>query len=131
MKVTTTQFAQAYWEIASGASAEEAKRISKNFAALLRRRKMLRKKGEILAEVIALRDEAEKHLTARVRTAKKLTHEELAHITRTLKKAYSVDAVTIEETIDEALIGGADIQVGWEKVAGSIKHRLNTLKYSL
>jgi F-type H+-transporting ATPase subunit delta len=131
MKITVSQLATAYYRAAKDVSEKEVTTLTKNFVLLLRTRKMLSKKAEILSEVEAIRDREEKHITAYITSAKKLSEEEEKSLKANLKKSYKAEAVTLEQEIDSSRIGGADVQVGWEKINNSIKHRLETLKQTL
>jgi len=74
----------------------------------------------------ALREEAEKLMTADVISARPLTEEQSAKISAALKARLGRD-ITLNTTIDESLLGGAIIRAGDMVIDGSAVGKLNRL----
>jgi len=83
--------------------------------------------------VSTLRDrlaEERGEITADVTTAKALTKAQSDKLAKTLK-AQVGKAVTIQETVDESIIGGLIVKVGSKMIDTSIASKLNALQNSM
>lgn len=69
-------------------------------------------------------------VTAEVTTAKALTKTQMDKLAKTLK-AQVGKAVTIQETVDESIIGGLIVKVGSKMIDTSIKSKLNALQNTM
>lgn len=69
-------------------------------------------------------------VTAEVTTAKALTKTQMDKLSKTLK-AQVGKAVTIQETVDESIIGGLIVKVGSKMIDTSIKSKLNALQNTM
>ena len=69
-------------------------------------------------------------VTAEVTTAKKLTKTQMDKLSKTLKDQVG-KAVTIQETVDESIIGGLIVKVGSKMIDTSIKSKLNALQNTM
>ena len=69
-------------------------------------------------------------VTAEVTTAKALTKAQMDKLSKTLK-AQVGKAVTIQETVDESIIGGLIVKVGSKMIDTSIKSKLNALQNTM
>ncbi len=69
-------------------------------------------------------------VTAEVTTAKKLTKTQMDKLAKTLKEQVG-KAVTIQETVDEGIIGGLIVKVGSKMIDTSIKSKLNALQNTM
>ena len=83
--------------------------------------------------VSTLRDrlaEERGEVTADVTTAKALTKGQADKLAKTLKAQFG-KAVTIQETVDESIIGGLIVKVGSKMIDTSIASQLNALQNSM
>ena len=69
-------------------------------------------------------------VTAEVTTAKALTKTQMDKLSKTLK-AQVGKAVTIQETVDESIIGGLIVKVGSKMIDTSIKSKLSALQNTM
>jgi F-type H+-transporting ATPase subunit delta len=88
----------------------------------------------VLPQLIAtLRDviaEAKGEVTADVISAKALTKAQTEKLAKTLK-ASTGKTVTLNETVDESLIGGLVVKVGSRMIYTSIRSKLNSLQNAM
>jgi F-type H+-transporting ATPase subunit delta len=88
----------------------------------------------VLPQLIAtLRDviaEAKGEVTADVISAKALTKAQTEKLAKTLK-ASTGKTVTLNETVDESLIGGLVVKVGSRMIDTSIRSKLNSLQNAM
>ncbi len=109
-------------EIAGDAMTADAR----NFLLLLAENNRLLLLTDITVLFEALREEAEKLMTADVVSARPLTEEQAAKISAALKARLGRD-ITLNTTIDESLLGGAIIRAGDMVIDGSAVGKLNRL----
>ena len=84
-----------------------------------------------LAQVLRARLAEERgEVTAEVTTAKAMTKVQMDKLSKTLK-AQVGKAVTIQETVDESIIGGLIVKVGSKMIDTSIKSKLNALQNTM
>jgi F-type H+-transporting ATPase subunit delta len=69
-------------------------------------------------------------VTAEVTTAKALTKAQMDKLAKTLKDQVG-KGVTIQETVDESIIGGLIVKVGSKMIDTSIKSKLNALQNTM
>lgn len=131
MKITTSQLAKSYLDLVDGKNEKEVGSISKSFTKLLKKRGLIKNKRAILAEIESLRDEQQSHRSVTVTSANKLSAGEIKKIEKSIKEMYKVKNVSLINTVDESLLGGMDMQIGWDKITNSLKHRIETLKKAL
>ena len=94
----------------------------------LARRNLLSRSELILSELEKVINEAEGRLVAKVKTAKKLSASVKTDLAHRLKKRYSGNAITLNEEIDQRLLGEMRIQVGDEVIDLSLKNKINQLE---
>jgi F-type H+-transporting ATPase subunit delta len=97
-----------------------------NFLALLAENNRLQLLAHIAVIYEELRAEAEQTMTADVTSARALTPEQEANISAALKKRLGRE-VTLNTSVDEALLGGAIIRAGDLIIDGSALGKLNKL----
>ena len=128
MKITTTHLAKSYLEAVEDKNEKEVKLIAKRFVALLIKRRLIKGKRAIVEAIVNLRDEMQSHKSVTVTSANSLTTEQKNQIESSVKESHNVANVTLINIVDEELLGGMDVQIGWEKVTNSLKQRIETLK---
>lgn len=99
---------------------------ARNFLALLAENNRLQLLAHIAVIYEELRAEAEQTMTADVTSARALTPEQEANISAALKKRLGRE-VTLNTSVDEALLGGAIIRAGDLIIDGSALGKLNKL----
>jgi len=128
MKITTTHLAKSYLEAVEDKNEKEVELIAKRFVALLIKRRLIKGKRAIVEAIVNLRDEMQSHKSVTVTSANSLTTEQKNQIESSVKESHNVANVTLINIVDEELLGGMDVQIGWEKVTNSLKQRIETLK---
>lgn len=123
MRFNARMFAQAYLDAAEKASAHGLAAVTKRFTVLLMRKRLMRHKKKILSALQSLLDERAGMHRVRVTTA-------TAVDAATLSEALGSRAI-IETRIDPALIGGAIIERGDERIDASVRAGLTNLKQRL
>ncbi len=108
---------------ASGVSDSDERR---NFILLLSQNNRLEALAEIKKQFQQMKQEIEKVVEATITTASEITDESLSTIKNALETKLQ-QSVTIEVTMDEALIGGAKIQIGDNMIDASIRSQINEL----
>ena len=132
MRISPKKYAQSFFPLAVKADSQaEIDRLVKNFVQLLRENMDLKKQAEILRELELLFNQAENKVKVKVASAKKLGAEDIKHLTLALKKFGQYKTVEIENEVDEKLIGGLRLQLGWQVTDATLKNQLNKLKESL
>ncbi len=107
-----------------------ASSLLKRFYAYLIDQRRLVAFEQIEAEFVRLADEAAGRAKAKVRTARPLSAEQQARLTRALS-ARSGRAIELELEIDETLVGGVVAQLGDTLYDGSLKTQLTQLRSAL
>ena len=128
MKITTAHLAKSYLDVVEGKKEVEVLSISKNFVKLLKKRGLIKGKRAILEAIESMRDTEQSHRSVKVTSASKLSAEDIKKIEDRVKEMYSVKNITLTNTVDESLLGGVDMQIGWVKITNSLKNRIETLK---
>lgn len=84
----------------------------------------------IVASFAALEAKERGEITAKVRSAKKLSADQAKTVKTQLKKKFGKD-VRIDATIDTSLLGGLIVTVGSQMIDGSLRTKLNSLKQAM
>lgn len=101
-----------------------------NFIKLLAQNGRLEVLPEVQLQFVALLAESQKSIEAEVMTARPLTEAQKTNLTEALKKRLGV-SVSIVETVDESLIGGAIVKAGDLVIDGSAAGRVEKLAIAL
>lgn len=121
--------AQQRTEVLAAAMGDQADSV-KGLLEALAENNRLEAVGEIAMQFEAFVAKSQKRATASVSTAFPLTDDQRQAITEMLKKKLECE-VTIDESVDTALIGGAVIRVGDMLIDNSIAGRINKLGSAL
>lgn len=107
-----------------------ANRISRNFLLLLLDRGRMSLAPEIVDEVVRRIDQKAGRLRAQVTSAAPLSTIDTSRIQRALEQM-SGKKVTVETTVDPALIGGVVTRVGNVVLDGSVKNQIESMREHL
>jgi len=127
----TTELARALLEMTDGASREVSEKATKDFAAYLKDKGLLAHVPRIIADYGKLYNEKHGMLDASVTLTTRLGESEKKKLKEALLKKYAVKDVTIDERIDQRLIGGIRILVGDELYDASVQNSLRQLQAQL
>ena len=109
-----------------GICAEELSDKGKNFIHILAENRRLTLLPEIRAQFQILKAEQEKSMAVEVVSAREMTAEQQSSLAEALKKRLE-RTVTINVSIDPALLGGAIVRAGDTIIDGSVRGRLAKL----
>ena len=129
-KSSVRQFAEAYYDVATGASAQERVAIAKEFLKLLARQRLLRKMPRIFAELDRITAERGGPEVVSIRSAVHMDEKADAQLTENLEKSLG-RKVKLNNVHDAKLLAGAKIQVGDTLIDNSLASRLASLKAHL
>jgi F-type H+-transporting ATPase subunit delta len=110
-----------------GADADE---LVRNFVRLVAEKGRAGELPEISAELDTLVARAQNRLSVELTTAYELSDEEAKSIVQTIEKA-SGRTVEATRAVDPSLLGGIVLQVGSHRADGSVRGRLERLRYEL
>lgn len=126
--ISNNDIAKAIYLATKGKTVAEQSVFSKNIVSFLSRRHLLSKSEAILAQLGRIINFEKGIIEAKVMSAKKLDEKTKKGLTHVLMERYSAKDVTIEERIDEKLIGGLRIEVEDEVLDLTIKNKIGKLK---
>nr|WP_319249660.1 F0F1 ATP synthase subunit delta [uncultured Celeribacter sp.] len=104
--------------------------IVTNTLSLMAQNRRLFAMPQLVAALSALLAEERGEVTAEVVSAKALTKTQSTKLAKTLSETFGKD-VTINATVDEALIGGLVVKVGSKMIDTSIASKLNSLQNAM
>ncbi|HEV7423656.1 MAG TPA: F0F1 ATP synthase subunit delta, partial [Candidatus Paceibacterota bacterium] len=73
-------------------------------------------------------NEAEDRVEAKVTSTQKIDHKTSLHVQNFLKKRYDAKDVILNESVDNALLGGLKIEVNNEVIDFSMKNKIRKLQ---
>lgn len=103
----------------------------KNVVQFLVKKRLISKNDSILAKLKSVIDKDKGILEVKVSSPTKLNTDTRHHIAETLKKRYDAKDVSINEIIDETLIGGLKVEAKDEVIDMTIKNKLRKLQEHL
>lgn len=125
-KRTPKQYAQALYELTSGASVNKLDQVLKAFVVLLARDRMLKKVDAIIREFEKTVKKADGVIELDVTTARKIGDT----LNQKLKQVFG-DKTEITESVDKEIMGGVIVRTGGEILDASLKTQLQLLKQQL
>ncbi|EKE69653.1 ATP synthase subunit delta [Celeribacter baekdonensis B30] len=104
--------------------------ILSNTLALMAQNRRIFALPQLVASLSDMLAEERGEVTAEVASAKALTKTQTTKLAKTLSETFGKD-VTINATVDEALIGGLVVKVGSKMIDTSIASKLNSLQNAM
>ena len=104
--------------------------LTKNFLGVLAENRRLAKLPEIARAFAAIAAAARGEITAQVVTAHPLADEQRRELAAKLK-AHEGRDVTIDASVDPAILGGLVVTIGSRRIDGSLRTRLNSLAQAM
>lgn len=104
--------------------------MTRNFLAVLARKRRLARLPGIVTAFRALVAESRGEVTAEVRTAQELTAAQNKALSDALTKALK-SQVKMNVTVDPSLLAGLMVKIGSRMIDGSLRSKLNRLKISM
>jgi len=129
--IQTKHITEALYEETKGKSLDEIKKITKNFASFLERRRLLSLGDEILEKFVSFYNEKEGIIQATILSRFELSEDSKRDIKTKLVKKYPEKTIELITEIDETLLAGIKIIVGDEVTDLSAKARLSSLERTL
>lgn len=105
--------------------------LAKGLIDLLIKKNDLKKVKAIFQKLKELEDDHLKRVRINVKSSNSLSEDDRTSISQAVKQATESEKVVIDESIDEELLGGTRLQIGWKVIDNTLKGRLNSLKEKL
>ena len=115
------------------AAASESMRldpITSNFLGVLAQNRRLAQLGNVIRAFNMLAANHRGETTAEVKSAHPLTDDQVAALKTNLKNRLGRD-ITVDLSVDPAILGGLVVKVGSQMIDGSIRTKLNTLAHQM
>jgi F-type H+-transporting ATPase subunit delta len=121
---------QAVRAVAATAGAMKLDPITANFLGVLARNRRLAQLGAVIRafNILAARHRGE--ITAEVTSAHPLDEGQVAAIRKNLRARMGRD-IAVDPHVDPAILGGLVVQIGSQRIDGSIRTKLNTLAQAM
>jgi len=104
--------------------------LTLNFIGTITQNRRLSSIIDMIASYIALLAERRGESTAEIVTATALTENQIEHLSNSLKKVIGSD-VSISTKVDESVLGGLIIKIGSRMVDGSLRTKLQQLRFAM
>jgi F-type H+-transporting ATPase subunit delta len=116
--------------VAAAADSMKLDPLTKNFLGVLARNRRLSQLGNVIRafNMLAARDRGE--ITAEVTSARPLDDDQVEAVKQTLRTRMGRD-IAVEMSVDPAILGGLVVQIGSQKIDGSIRTKLNNLAQAM
>lgn len=108
----------------------DANALTRNFVALVARKRRLGTLKDMIKAYDALLAEKRGEITAEVTSAHKLKADQIKKLAATLKASLGRE-VQIETSVDSSLLGGLVVKVGSRMIDSSLKTKLSKLKIAM
>jgi len=131
MKLSSSQYAQALYQLTKNKPENEVNVVIEKFVNNLRQNGLTGKVNEIIKKFIEIYNKENGILQAKIITVRELNEEMIEKIKDNLRRKYQAEKIELETMVDEKLKGGIKIIVGEDILDGSIAGRLAKLKNSL
>jgi F-type H+-transporting ATPase subunit delta len=105
--------------------------VARNFAKLLVRKQRANLAPQIIEAFRERLNSVRGIAEATVTTAVPLSDDARAAVEEAVKRYTNVETVSLSETVDDAIIGGAVVKIGDRIIDGSVRTRLSTMRRSL
>lgn len=128
MKISVQQYAKSLYDSVAGKTEKEVKAAIKNFVAILGRNRELNRVEEISLVFTELWNQEHGELTAQLVSARELGPTAREIVVSYLKEKTNAKKITLNEKIDEKLIGGFVLKYESKVLDGSLKTSLEDLK---
>ena len=112
--------------VAATAAAMRLDPITANFLGVLAQNRRLSQLPQVIRNFNLLAARHRGETTAEVTSARPLTDDQVAALRARLKETVGSD-VSVDLSVDPAILGGLVVQVGSQRIDGSIRTKLNTL----
>ena len=116
--------------VAASASAMRLDPITTNFLGVLAQNRRLAQLPQVIRAFNMLAAHHRGETTAEVTSARPLTDDQVAALKDRLKDQIGRD-VSVDLNVDSAILGGLVVQVGSQRIDGSIRTKLNTLAHAM
>ncbi|MFN3389039.1 MAG: F0F1 ATP synthase subunit delta [Allosphingosinicella sp.] len=116
--------------VAATASAMRLDPITTNFLGVLAQNRRLAQLPQVIRAFNMLAARHRGETTAEVTSARPLTDDQVAALKDRLKAQIGRD-VSVDLNVDPAILGGLVVQVGSQRIDGSIRTKLNTLAQAM
>jgi F-type H+-transporting ATPase subunit delta len=128
MKISAQQYAKSLYDSVIDKNEKEVKAVLKNFVALLGRNRELNRADEIMAIFVESWNKAHGELSAELISARELGKVTRDMVVSYLQEKTGAKTVTLDETVDQKLIGGFVLKYDSKILDASLKTSLDELK---
>ncbi len=129
--ITNNTIAEAIYLALRDKTHHEQEDIIHRIIDFLSRRRLLSKASLIISQLEKIINKAEGKLSVRVHSAIKLEEKTKISLLHSLKHRYSVKEITLEEVLNQKLLGGVKLEINDEVIDLTLKNRMNKLQEHL
>jgi F-type H+-transporting ATPase subunit delta len=131
MRITTSQYAQALYELTKDKPENEVDIVIEKFVNDFKKNGLLGKAGEIIKKFTEIYNRENGIVKAKIFVGRELSEVNVEEIVKAIKEKYQAEEVELEMTVDKGLKGGIKIVVGEEILDNSIAGKLAKLRRAL
>ena len=128
MKISAQQYAKSLYDSVFEKSEKELKAVLKSFVAVLGHNRELNKSEEIICAFSELWNKEHGEVNATLVSARELGPTTRETVTHYLKEKTSAKKISLNEEVDEKIIGGFILKYDSKVLDGSLKTSLEGLK---
>ncbi len=128
MKITSTQYAKALFELTYNQKEEEIKPVLDNFIKILTKNNDLNKIDDIIKEFSNIWDQKEGKVRVEIISARPLNEDILNLVKEYLSQKIEAKTFEIQHKIDKKILGGVIIKLKDKILDASLTNCLNRLK---
>lgn len=131
MKISVQQYARSLYDSVFEKSEKEVKLVLSNFVAILGRNRELNKAEDIIRIFNEIWSQEHGEVTATLISARELGPTAREVVTNYLKEKTSAKKISLQEEIDQKLLGGFVLKYNSKVLDGSLKTSLEQLKVEM
>jgi F-type H+-transporting ATPase subunit delta len=129
--ISNNNIARAIYSVTKDKSVAEQSAIVPQVVKFLARKRLLSKSPDILARLNKIINEDMGKIVAKISSVEKISETTRKEISQSLSKRYGGKEITLEENLDERVLGGYKIEVNDEVIDLTIKNRMKKLQAHL
>ncbi len=126
--ISNNDIAHAIYLASKDKNKEEQSLVFKNVIKFLVKKKKLAKAGDILLRLGKIINNYENRIVGKIFSKEKINEVQNKEINQILARRYSAKEVTLEQCLDDKLLGGLKIEVNDEVLDLTIKNKLEKLQ---
>jgi F-type H+-transporting ATPase subunit delta len=131
MRITTSQYAQALYELTKDKPENEVIIVIEKYVENLKKQGFLNRVEDIIKKFTEIYNIENGVVSAKIFTSREMEDSSVEEIAEVIKEKYQAEEVELEMIVDKELKGGIKIVVGEEILDNSIAGRLVKLRGAL